>query len=59
MRIERVIMLSTDDPVAVVRRPGLGPVVLLNAARVTEAAAARFEQRLRADRTLLDLFPSA
>lgn len=59
MRIERVTMLPTDGPVAVVRRPGLGPVVLLNAVHVTEADAIRFEQRLRADRTLLDRFPSA
>lgn len=59
MRIERVIMLPTDGPVAVVRRPGFDPVVLLNAAHVTEAGAVRVEQLLRADRTLLDRFPSA
>lgn len=59
MRIKRVTMLPTDGFVAVVRRPGFGPVVLLNAALVTAADAVRFEQRLRADSTLIDALLSA
>lgn len=57
MRFERVTMLPTDGPVVVVRRPGHGPVVRLNAVLVTEADAIRIEQRLRADRALINAIP--